>query len=304
MNSIDEELLRTITGTFSYNGAYSIRKNGVGIESHNTDNVKIENKKDKPGLNIYIKGSAHDEVIDIPVILTDTDIKEVVYNDFYIESGASVTIVAGCGIHSEVDADSEHDGIHKFFISENANVKYVEKHYAEGEGRGKKILSPVTEIYLGKNSTLEMETSQIKGVDDAVRTTKAELSENAKLIINEKIMTHNHQKAKTKFDVVLNGEKASCKVTSRSVAIDSSRQQFISKVTGNYECFGHVECDALIKDKAIVSSDPKIVANTSTAELIHEATIGKIANDQLIKLMTLGHSKEEAEEIIIQGFLK
>lgn len=303
MNNVDNDLLSKISGSFSYDGAYSIRKNGESIDIHNSDNVRIEKKKDEPGLNIYVN-SGSNETIDIPVIMTDAGIKDVVYNDFYIGEESNIVIVAGCGIHSEVDADSEHDGIHRFFISENANVKYIEKHYAEGEGRGKKIISPVSEIHLGSNSTLEMETSQIKGVDDAIRSTKAELNNGSKLIINEKIMTHNDQKATTKFEVTLNGKKSSCKVKSRSVVSDNSKQDFISKLIGNNECFGHVECDALIKDKGIASSDPSIVANSSDSELIHEATIGKIAGDQLIKLMSLGIKKERCEEIIIQGFLK
>lgn len=303
MSKLDNDLLKTITGSFTYDGAYSIRKNGENLGIHNTENVKIELKKDMPGLDIYVNEDAC-ETIDIPVILNDTDIKDIVYNDFYIGKNSNVVIVAGCGIHSEVDADSEHDGIHRFFVSDNACVKYIEKHYAEGEGRGKKILSPVTEIHLCENASMEIETSQIKGVDDAVRSTKAELSNNSKLVINEKIMTHDKQKAKTNFEVILNGKNSSCKVTSRSVAADKSKQEFVSKLIGNKECFGHVECDALIKDKAICTSDPKIEAKCSDATLIHEATIGKIAGEQLIKLMTLGIKKERAEEIIIQGFLK
>ena len=304
MNDAYNNLLNTINGKFEYNGAYNVRKNGEVIDRNETENIKIISKKDLPGFDIYVKENTQNETIDIPVILFDTSIKDVVYNDFHIGKGSNITIIAGCGIHSELDSDAEHDGIHRFYLEENCNVKYIEKHYAEGFGRGKKIISPVTEAHLKKNSVLEMETSQIMGVDDAIRTTKAELDDNSKLIINEKIMTHDNQKAKTVFEVKLNGKKSSAEVSSRSVATGNSKQAFVSKVTGNNECFGHVECDAIIKDKAKVTSTPKIVANNIDAELIHEAAIGKIAKDQIIKLMTLGFNKEKAERIILDGFMR
>ena len=304
MNDLDKELLKTINGSFEYKGAYNIRKDGESIGRNITEFTNIISKEDKSGLDIYVKEDAYNEMIDIPVLITEEGIQEVVYNDFYIGKNADVTIIAGCGIHSEYEADAEHDGIHRFFLEEGASVKYMEKHYAEGEGRGKKIINPVTEIFMKKNSSMEMETSQIKGVDDANRTTKCELEEGAKLIINEKIMTHDKQKAKTVFEVNLKGKNSSAKVSSRAVAIDKSKQVFISNVTGEEECFGHVECDAILKDDAKISATPKIVANSTDAMLIHEATIGKIAGEQLTKLMTLGLSKEKAEETIIKGFLK
>lgn len=304
MNDLDKELLKTINGSFEYKGAYNIRKDGESIGRNITEFTNIISKEDKSGLDIYVKEDAYNEIIDIPVLITEEGIQEVVYNDFYIGKNADVTIIAGCGIHSEYEADAEHDGIHRFFLEEGASVKYMEKHYAEGEGRGKKIINPVTEIFMKKNSSMEMETSQIKGVDDANRTTKCELEEGAKLIINEKIMTHDKQKAKTVFEVNLKGKNSSAKVSSRAVAIDKSKQVFISNVTGEEECFGHVECDAILKDDAKISATPKIVANSTDAMLIHEATIGKIAGEQLTKLMTLGLSKEKAEETIIKGFLK
>ena len=304
MNDLDKELLKTINGSFEYKGAYNIRKDGESIGRNITEFTNIISKEDKSGLDIYVKEDAYNEIIDIPVLITEEGIQEVVYNDFYIGKNADVTIIAGCGIHSEYEADAEHDGIHRFFLDEGASVKYMEKHYAEGEGRGKKIINPVTEIFMKKNSSMEMETSQIKGVDDANRTTKCELEEGAKLIINEKIMTHDKQKAKTVFEVNLKGKNSSAKVSSRAVAIDKSKQVFISNVTGEEECFGHVECDAILKDDAKISATPKIVANSTDAMLIHEATIGKIAGEQLTKLMTLGLSKEKAEETIIKGFLK
>ena len=228
----------------------------------------------------------------------------MVYNDFYIGKNANVIIVAGCGIHNDHHKDSQHDGIHRFFLEEGAKVKYIEKHYGEGKGDGKRILNPVTEVYLKEGATLEMESTQIKGVDSTIRTTKGVLESNTNFVVTEKIMTHGIQKAKTIFDVELNGENASTKLTSRSVATENSIQEFESKVIGNTKCFGHVECDAIIKDKARVIAIPEIIANNVDANLIHEAAIGKIAGEQLMKLMTLGLTEKEAEEAIINGFLK
>ncbi len=304
MNNIDKELLQEITDTSEYKGAYNIRKNGQGIERQITDNINIVTKKDVSGIDIIIKENTKFEYVHIPVIITESGINDVVYNDFYVGKNANVVIVAGCGIHNDHHKDSQHDGIHRFFLEEGAKVKYIEKHYGEGKGTGKRILNPVTEVHLKKDSSLEMETIQIKGVDSTIRNTKGELEEGSTLIITEKIMTHGKQTAKTIFNVELNGKGATTKVTSRSVATENSKQEFISKVYGNSECFGHVECDAIIKDKAIVISTPEITANCIDANLIHEAAIGKIAGEQITKLMTLGLSETEAEEAIINGFLK
>lgn len=304
MNNIDEELLKTISDTSEYNGAYNIRKNGQGIERKVTENVNIVSKTDVSGIDIIVKENTKFEIVHIPVIITESGLTDVVYNDFYIGKNANVVIVAGCGIHNDHHADSRHDGIHRFFLEEGAKVKYIEKHYGEGLGDGKRILNPVTEVHLKAESSIEMETTQIKGVDSTIRTTKGELEENTSLVITEKILTHGTQQAKTIFDVKLNGKGASTKVTSRSVATEESMQEFVSKVYGNAECFGHVECDAIIKDKAKVISTPEIIANCVDANLIHEAAIGKIAGDQLKKLMTLGLNEKEAEEAIINGFLK
>lgn len=305
MNSIDEHILKIINEEFSKNNsAYNIRKDGKSIERASTDNIKIESKTDKEGIDIYVKEGTINGYVHIPVLLTKDGFSDKVYNDFHIGKNAIVVINAGCGIHNDAHKDSSHNGIHRFFIEDGAYVKYIEKHYGEGEGSGKKILDPVTEVYLGKNAVLEMDTAQIKGVSSTVRQTKAVLDEKSKIVISEKIMTHENQSAKTVFDVVLNGKNSSAKVTSRSVATENSHQEFVSNVVGNNECFAHVECDAIIKDNASVMSDPKIIANNTDAKLIHEATIGKIAGEQLIKLMTLGLSKKEAEETIINGFLK
>ena len=305
LNSVDEGVLGEITKLDKIKeGAYNIRKNGQGIERKVTENVNIVTKTDKPGINIYVKENTKFELVHIPVIITESGLKDVVYNDFYIGKNANVFIVAGCGIHNDHHKDSRHDGIHRFFLEEGAKVKYVEKHYGEGEGTGKRILNPVTEVYLKKGSSLEMESSQIKGVDSTIRETKGVLEEGANLVVTEKIMTHGKQFAKTIFNVELNGDDSSTHVTSRSVAEDESKQYFISKIYGNAKCFSHSECDAIIKDNAIVKATPEVTANNIDANLIHEAAIGKIAGEQITKLMTLGLSEEEAEQEIINGFLR
>ena len=304
MNNVDKELLETISDTSEYKGAYNIRKNGQGIERQITDNINIVTKQDVSGIDVIVKEDTKLEFIHIPVIITESGLKDVVYNDFYIGKNANIVIVAGCGIHNDEHGDSQHDGIHRFFLEDGAKVKYIEKHYGEGNGKGKKILNPVTEVHLKDGSSLEMESVQIKGVDSTIRETRGEMADNTSFVVTEKIMTHGTQFAKTVFDVKLNGKGSSVKVTSRSVAVDKSSQEFISKIYGNNQCFGHVECDAIIKDKAKVSATPEITANCEDANLIHEAAIGKIAGDQLKKLMTLGLSAKEAEEAIINGFLK
>lgn len=305
ISQIDKELLNEVSNLENMNkGAYNIRKNGQGIERRVTENVKIENKADKPGINIYVKENTKFEFIHIPVIITESGLNDLVYNDFYIGKNAKVIIVAGCGIHNDHHKDSQHDGIHRFFLEEGASVKYIEKHYGEGKGEGRRILNPVTEVYLKDGSSLEMESSQIKGVDSTIRETKGELGANTNLVVSEKIMTHGKQFAKTIFEVQLNGENASTHITSRSVATEKSEQFFISKIYGNTKCFAHSECDAIIKEQAKVVATPEITANDVEANLIHEAAIGKIAGEQLVKLMTLGLSEKEAEDEIINGFLK
>lgn len=305
MENIDKQLIEKISDDKSnFEGAYNIRKNGKGIERKVTENINIVPKEDVSGINIYVKENSKHEIVHIPVIITESGLTDLVYNDFYIGKNANVIIIAGCGIHNDHHKDSEHNGIHRFFLEEGARVRYIEKHYGEGDGTGKKILNPVTEVHLKSGATLEMETAQIKGVDSTIRTTKGTLEDNATLVITEKIMTHGSQSAKTLFDVNLNGEGSSAQVTSRSVATENSIQVFESKIYGNSSCFSHVECDAIIKDNAKVTSIPEITANDVNANLIHEAAIGKIAGEQLLKLMTLGLTEEEAEKQIINGFLK
>lgn len=306
MDNKDIELLQEITGVENaeFTGAYNIRKDGKGIERKVTENVNIVTKKDVSGIDIYVKENTKYEFVHIPVIITESGLNDVVYNDFYIGENANVTIIAGCGIHNDHHKDSQHDGIHRFFLEKGARVRYIEKHYGEGDGTGKRILNPVTEVYLKDGATMEMDSVQIKGVDSTVRVTKGVLEDNTNFVVSEKILTHGEQLAKTSFEVELNGENSSTKVTSRSVATENSKQEFSSKVVGNNKCFGHVECDAIIKDSAKVIAIPEIIANNVEANLIHEAAIGKIAGEQLIKLMTLGLTEKEAEEAIINGFLK
>ena len=305
MDNVDKSLLKEISGMVGTpKGAYNIRKNGKGIERQVTENVNIVTKTDKSGIDIYVKENTKFEFIHIPVIITESGLNDVVYNDFYIGKNADVVIIAGCGIHNDHHKDSQHDGIHRFFLEEGARVKYIEKPYGEGNGTGKRILNPVTEVTLKEGSYLEMETVQLKGVDSTIRTTKGILGKDTNLTVSEKIMTHGTQIAKTMFNVELNGENASTHVTSRSVATENSVQEFGSNVVGNTKCFGHVECDAIIKDNAKVIAIPKIIANNVEANLIHEAAIGKIAGEQLTKLMTLGLNEKQAEEQIIKGFLR
>ena len=305
MDSIEKNLLKTIADIEKTPiGAYNIRANGEGIDRHTTENIDIVTKNDKPGIDIIIKENTKNESVHIPVILTKSGLSDMVYNDFYVGKNADVVIVAGCGIHNSGCETSEHDGVHSFYLEENAKVKYIEKHYGEGSGTGKRILNPQTFIHLKKGATLEFETVQIKGVDSTIRTTNADLDDNATLLITEKIMTHDLQSAATIFNVDLNGSDSSVQVTSRAIAKDNSVQEFTSNVIGNNKCFGHVECDAIIMDKAKVTSTPQIVANNIDANLVHEAAIGKIAGEQITKLMTLGLSETEAENAIISGFLK
>ena len=305
MNKVDEALLTEVLGeNLEKADAINIRKNGESIKRSVSPYIDIVSKKDKSGIDIFVKDDVKFGIVHIPVIITKSGLTDVVYNDFYIGKNSNVIIMAGCGIHNDLHKDSEHDGIHRFFLSENSKVKYVEKHYGEGKGDGKRVLNPTTEIYMKSGSSMTMDSVQIKGVDDTIRITKAELAENTTLVINEKILTNNTQTAKTEFNVELNGENASSHVTSRSVATDDSYQEFKSNINGNTKCYAHVECDAIIKDNGRVKAIPEIYAGSVDANLIHEAAIGKIAGEQLLKLMSLGLSEKDAEAAIIEGFLK
>lgn len=305
LNKTEKELLKKITDKEEFKeGAFNIRENGKGIMRKTTENIDIITKTDKPGIDIKVKENTKNEFVHIPVMITESGVSDLVYNDFYIGKNAEVTIIAGCGIHNDQHLLSRHDGIHTFYLEEGAKVKYVEKHYGEGKGTGERILNPKTVVKLKKGAVLEMDSVQIEGVDSTVRETIGELEEDSNFIVSEKIMTHGKQYAKTVFNVKLNGKNSSTHVISRSVAKEESKQEFFSNIEGNTECYGHVECDAIIMDKGVVKAVPEILANSIDARLIHEAAIGKIAGEQLTKLMTLGLNEKEAEAKIVSGFLK
>ena len=305
MNTIDSHLLKEIADLERVpQGAYNIRKNGQLEGRNNSAHITIESKTDKPGIDIRIDPHTKNESVHIPVIVTQTGLKDLVYNDFYIGEGCDVDIVAGCGIHNSGCETAEHDGIHTFYVGKGAKVRYVEKHYGEGEGTGQRILNPHTIVYLEEGASIQLETVQIRGVDSTKRYTKVVLDADAEAVVTERLLTHGQQFAESKMDVVMNGEGARTQVISRSVAQDESVQVFYPQVEGNAQCFGHVQCDSIIMGKAKVSSIPAIVANHMDAQLIHEAAIGKIAGDQILKLMTLGLTEQEAEEKILDGFLQ
>jgi Fe-S cluster assembly scaffold protein SufB len=305
LNDIQKQLLREIADLETVpKGAYNIRANGESAGRSTTANIDIVTKTDKPGIDIIIKPGTKNESIHIPVIISQHGLKEMVYNDFIVGEGADVTIIAGCGIHNCGDQDSSHDGIHSFFVGKNARIRYIEKHYGEGDGIGGKIMNPTTVIELAEGAVMEMESTQIKGIDSTSRKTVAKLADGASLTVREKIMTHGEQLAETDFTIDMDGEDCACHLISRSVAKDKSRQIFRSNVKGNNRCTGHSECDAIIMDDALVSAIPEITASHVDASLIHEAAIGKIAGEQLMKLMTLGLTEKEAEEQIVNGFLK
>lgn len=305
MNNIEKDLLKIIADMDGIpEGAFNIRANGTLAERHTTPNVDIRNKTDKDGIDIIIRPGTKGETVHIPVIISDSGVNDLVYNDFIIGDDADVIIMAGCGIHNCGDEESRHDGIHTFFVGKNAKVKYIERHYGEGDGTGGKNMNPTTVVNVAEGGYMEMETSQIKGIDNTCRVTRATLADDATLIIREKLMTHGTQRAETDFSVDMNGENSSANVVSRSVATDDSVQVFRSNINGNNKCTGHTECDAIIMDEAKVSAIPEISANHIDASLIHEAAIGKIAGEQIIKLMTLGLTEAQAEEEIVNGFLK
>lgn len=306
MENMEKDLLETIADIrgFMPGSAFNLRKNGEGVERHSTEHVKISAKTDKPGIDIRIDANTVGESIHIPVILTESGIKDVVYNDFYIGENCDVEIIAGCGIHNDGCDTSQHDGIHTFHIGKNAKIVYSEKHVGEGNGSGERILNPTTVIHMEEGSYAKMDMSQIKGVDSTMRKTEANLGPKAKLVINEKLMTHGKQKAYSDVTVNLNGEDSVVQIISRSVGKDTSVQVFHPIAVGNNKSRAHIQCDSIIMDEAKISSIPEIAANHVDAQIVHEAAIGKINNDQLIKLQTFGLSDEKAEKVIVEGFLK
>ena len=304
MNGITEQLLKMVSGwKGKFTGAYNIRENGQCAGRQSTDHIRIEEKPDLPGLDIRILPGAREEMVSIPACVTQGGVDDLVYNDFYVGEGAEVTIVAGCGVHTEDGEPARHNGIHRFFLEKNAKVTYLEKHVGTGSGAGVRSIDPVTEAELAEGAVLEMDTSQIGGVDHTQRETRAALGPGAKLVIRERLLTERRQEAFTEFEVRMDGAGASADLVSRSVARDDSYQSYRSRIVGNAPCAGHSECDAIISGRGRVDAVPELSANHGDAALIHEAAIGKIAGEQIMKLRTLGLTEQEAEEKIVEGFL-
>lgn len=304
LDSITKDLLTAIDSVgFSQTGAYNLRHNGVALCHGDSEHIKIRKKKDQPGIDVFIDKDTDGEQVHIPVVVDASGMTDIVYNDFYIEAGAEVNIIAGCGIHNSGCNESRHDGIHTFHVGKGANVKYKEKHYGEGEGTGARILNPVTKIIMEDDSVFTLDTAQIKGVDSTLRNTDVEMGNNAKLFVTERLMTHDHQTAESNIEVRLNGDGSSAQIISRSVAKGRSVQIFHPNAVGNSKCHAHIQCDSILMDKAQVRSIPEICANHIDAAIIHEAAIGRINDEQLMKLRTLGLTEEEAEMIIIEAFL-
>ena len=305
LNTVDTALLETIADMpgGKAEGAVNIRKDSGCAERVSTENIEIRSKEDKPGIDIMIKPGTKGESCHIPVIITKSGLTETVYNDFYVGDDADVTIIAGCGIHNCGADESRHDGVHTFHIGRNARVRYVEKHYGDGDGGGRRVMNPQTVAYLGEGAFLQMDTSQIKGIDSTKRETRIVCGKDAETVVTERLQTHGDQVAESDMEIVLDGDDARGRVISRSVAQEHSVQNFTPRMVGNARCFGHVQCDSIIMDDARISSTPAITANSTEAQLVHEAAIGKIAGDQLLKLETLGLTREEAEERILRGFL-
>ena len=304
LNVIDKKILEEVADLQGVpKGAYNIRKNGEGAGRNTTANIDIQTKKDKPGIDIIIKPGTINESVYIPVILSES-LDDMVYNTFEIGAGSDVTIVAGCGIHNTGSKKAQHDGIHNFFIRKGAKMKYIEKHYGEGDGTGERVLNPKTIIEIEEGGIAELEMIQIKGVDRTKRDTEVILHKDARLIVSERLLTANNQTAESNILVELKGDNSTAQILSRSVAQDDSKQVFHLNMRGYAECRGHIQCDSIIMDRGQVSSIPEITAFSADAQLVHEAAIGKIASEQLVKLMTLGLSEKEAEDTILQGFLK
>lgn len=305
MNDIDRSLLETVASLHEIpQGAYNIRKDGKSEARNSTDEIQITPKEGADGIEIHVAAGTVNQSVHIPVILAQSGIQETVENDFYIGENSDVLIVAGCGIHNAGSETSTHSGVHTFYVGKNSHVKYVEKHYGQGDGTGARIMNPTTVIYLEEGATMELEMTQIRGIDSTNRVTTIHAGKGAEAVLTERLLTHGTQKAESHVDIFLDGEDSTARILSRSVAQDDSEQTFFPCMTGNAKCFGHVQCDSIIMGNAKISSIPAIRANCTDAQLIHEAAIGKIAGDQLLKLMTLGLTEQEAEEHILNGFLR
>lgn len=305
LDALDRELLKTIADLHEIpTGAFNIRKDGKGIERKSTKNIIIEPKTDKSGINIFIAPNTKNEAVHFPVLLTLSGITDVVYNTIEVGENSDVVLIAGCGIHNPGSKKSQHDGIHEIIVKKGAKMRYIEKHYGSGEGKGERVLNPKTVLIMEEDSIVEMELAQIKGVDSTVRITDAVVKKGAKLVVTERLLTHGYQEAVSKMNIILEGDGASAEVISRSVAKENSKQIFKPEIIAKAKSKGHVVCDSIIMENGKISSSPAISAEHPDAELTHEAAIGKIAQDQLLKLMTLGLSESEAVDVILRGFLK
>lgn len=306
MNKITDELLRQIADYDgnAFDGAYNIRQDGQCDSRRSTEHVRIESKITEPGIDIYISAQAQGETVYIPACVSHSGVNDLVYNDFHVEAKANVTIIAGCGVHSDGHEESQHNGIHRFFLGEDSHVLYKEKHIGTGDGSGARRINPVTDAYLEDGAVLEMDTIQLSGVDTTDRKTSATLGNRARFIVRERLLTDGEETAVTDFTVTLEGKDSGVDLVSRSVARGKSQQSYRSTIIGNNRCTGHSECDAILSESGTVVALPALEANHIDAELVHEAAIGKIAGEQILKLRTLGLTEEEAEERIIAGFLK
>lgn len=305
LNPVVDKVLEVIDSQgFQQKGAYNLRYNGQSLCHGDSEHIKIKRKTDKQGIDVFIDGNAKGEQVHIPVVVAASGMTDIVYNDFYVEPGADITIVAGCGIHNSGCDNARHDGIHAFHVGKGAHVRYEEKHYGEGEGTGERILNPVTRIYLEEDANFVLDTVQIKGVDSTVRETEVTLAAGARLQVTERLMTSGSQTAVSNMEVQLNGDGSSAQIVSRSVAKGESRQTFHPKAVGNAGCHAHIQCDSIIMDKARVASIPEIDARNIDAQIVHEAAIGRINDEQLLKLRSLGLTEEEAEAVIIENFLQ
>ncbi len=304
-NNIDWELLGEITElTEMPQGAINIRKDGQAILRHSSPNIKITSFTDKPGITVEIKAGTKDETVHVPVLLTSSGFQDKVYNTFIVGENADITIIAGCGIHNDSHADSAHDGIHEIIVKKGARMKYIERHYGQGAGQGKRVFNPTTVIRIETEGVAELEMIQIEGVDDTIRPTTAYVGEKASLTILERLLTHGNQKAESDIKIYIEGKGGAAQILSRTIARDSSEQIFRAAMIGQTECLGHVECDSIIMGDARVKAVPELVAESSEAVLTHEAAIGKIAGEQLVKLMSLGLTEQEAIDTILEGFLR
>lgn len=305
LDAVTNSVLNAIDASgFRQEGAYNLRYNGQALCHGDSEHIKIKRKEDRPGIDVYISGEARGEQVHIPVVIAKSGVTDIVYNDFYIEEGAEVVIVAGCGIHNSGCNEARHDGIHAFHVGKNAKVVYEEKHYGEGEGTGRNILNPVTRIDLEEGAVFTLDTAQIRGVDSTERKTDVDMGPGSRLVVMEKLMTHGSQSAVSNMEVRMNGSGSSAQIVSRSVAKETSRQTFHPNAVGNALCKAHIQCDSIIMDEAQVCSIPEIDARNVDAQIVHEAAIGRINTEQLLKLRSFGMTEEEAEAVIIENFLR